>query len=114
MRCCANCEWSISPELEDEIMEEQGYEEEDINRPKAGDCVLGMQHNDNFVCSEHLYSAGPLSTDIMYDEQYMGSGYLIITSYYDELVRFMKISGLGNHNFPVFKIRAFEKDSKDS
>jgi len=51
MKCCANCEWSISPELEEESLEEQGYQEDDINRPHAGDCVIGMEHDKNYYCS---------------------------------------------------------------
>jgi len=58
MKCCANCEWSISPELEEEILEEQGYQEDDINRPHAGDCVIGMEHDENYYCSSHQYLQG--------------------------------------------------------
>lgn len=58
MKCCANCEWSISPELEDEIMEEQGYKENDPNRPHAGDCVIGMKHDENYYCKSHQYIDG--------------------------------------------------------
>jgi len=58
MKCCSNCEWSISPELEDEIKEEQRYDENDPNRPHAGDCVIGMQHDKNYYCSSHQYIQG--------------------------------------------------------
>ncbi len=58
MKCCANCEWSISPELEEEIMEEQRYEEDDPNRPRAGDCVIGLKHDENYYCSSHQYIQG--------------------------------------------------------
>lgn len=58
MKCCANCEWGISPELEEEIMAEQGYKEDDPNRPHAGDCVIGMKHDEKYYCSSHLYIQG--------------------------------------------------------
>lgn len=58
MKCCANCEWSISPELEDEIMEEQRYKEADPNRPHAGDCVILMNPDNNYYCESHQYIQG--------------------------------------------------------
>ncbi len=110
MRCCGNCEWVISPELEDEIMEEQGYEEEDINRPKAGDCCIGMCPNKDYVCKEHEYIDGILNNEVLYDNQYMGPGILLMTTCDDELVRFMKMVTMGGSVFPVLRIRAFEQN----
>ena len=58
MKCCANCEWCISPDLEEEIMQEQGYTQDDPNKPYAGECSIGMQHNGNYYCSSHTYLDG--------------------------------------------------------
>lgn len=113
MRCCANCEWSISPMLEKHIMEEQGYDENDLNRPHAGDCVIGSNHNGNFVCSSHLYCDGTEEINLMYDEKYMGTGYLLVNTVNDELERFIKISIFGD-GFPSFSIRGYEVGSKDN
>ena len=65
MKCCSNCEWSISPELEDEIKEEQRYDENDPNRPHAGDCVIGMKPNKNYYCDSHQYIQGMEEENIL-------------------------------------------------
>ncbi|MBE6153030.1 MAG: hypothetical protein E7166_02215 [Firmicutes bacterium] len=65
MKCCSNCEWSISPELEDEIKEEQRYDENDLNRPHAGDCVIGMKPNKNYYCDSHQYIQGMEEENIL-------------------------------------------------
>lgn len=116
MKCCANCEWSISPELEDEIMKEQGYDMNDLTRPKAGDCVLGMTYDKNYCCSKHIYIEGMEENEnyIFYDEEYLGIGYLIVTTLDEEVVKFIKISITNNSVFPCFIVRGFEKDSYDS
>lgn len=113
MRCCSNCEWSISPMLEKDIMEEQGYDENDLNRPHAGDCAIGSDHDGKFVCSSHLYCDGTEETILMYDEKYMGTGYLIINNINDELDKFIKISTYGD-GFPCFSVRGYEVGSKCS
>ena len=58
MRCCGNCEWSFSPEDEDELWREYYGEDYDLdaNTIKAGDCALGCIHNDNFYCASHTYN----------------------------------------------------------
>lgn len=115
MRCCANCEWSISPKLEDAIMKEQGYNENDLDRPHAGDCVLGITHDENFCCKEHSYIEGMEEYEnfIFYDETYLGAGYLIISTLDEEIQKFMKIIIVNNSGFPYLMIRGFEKDSYD-
>ena len=50
MKCCSNCFWSFSP-CDEEYLE--GYAADDPNRPKAGDCVLGMEHDKNFYCEKY-------------------------------------------------------------
>lgn len=54
-RYCANCEWSISPELADEINREQGYLEDDPRRVEGGQCCLGRTPNEEFFCSSHVF-----------------------------------------------------------
>lgn len=58
-KVCANCDWSISPELEDDIMEEQGYNEFD-DYPCAGTCCLGRK-KDNLTCDLHYCESGIMS-----------------------------------------------------
>lgn len=115
MRCCANCEWCISKELEEEIIEEQGYNEEDFDRPHAGDCSLGMKHDENYYCSFHHYIEGmeEYENEVYYDEQYLAHGYLIISKLDGEIMRYIKISSYGEGGYPKFIIRGYEKNSKD-
>lgn len=116
MKCCANCEWSISPQLEDAILEEQSYDEDDPNRPHAGDCCIGMKPDKNYCCPEHLYIDGmeEYETTVLYDEKYYGKGYLIVTTLDDEVIKFIKISSSGEKGLPVFAIRGYEKNSVDN
>ena len=51
-KCCANCIWCFT---EDDEMDIEGYQENDPNKPQAGDCVIGMDHGKNFVCEKHDY-----------------------------------------------------------
>jgi hypothetical protein len=115
MKSCANCEWSISPELEEAIMEEQRYKEDDPDRPHAGDCCLGMDHGKNYICDAHTFICGMEEYEnyVFYDDQYLGPGYIIISKLDEEIVRFMKISSYGEGGMPTFLIRGFEKDSID-
>lgn len=116
MKCCGNCEWSISPETEREILEEQCYDEDDVNRPRAGDCCIGMQHNGNYYCDSHLYIEGTeeYTNFVIYDEEYLGKGYIIVTKLDDEIVKFVKISIYSENGFPFFSIRGYEMKSSDS
>jgi len=115
-RCCGNCEWSVSPELEEQIMEEQSYDENDPNRPRAGDCCIGQEHNDEFFCSHHIYVSGmeEYKNYVFYDDEYMGPGYLIVSKIDGEVDRFMKIGINSNVGFPNFFIRAYARGCKDT
>ena len=105
MKCCANCEWIISPELEMEIMEEQSYKENDLTRPVAGDCALGIDTNGEYVCSQHIYADSGLETDMYY-----GNGsYYIVCKFYDEIIKYMKLMQVGKEG-PLFKVQAFDED----
>lgn len=110
MRCCANCEWSISPELEDEIMEEQRYEYDDSNRPIAGDCVLGNIHDKNFYCPSHTFEGEEIH--LFYDQKYLVPGFLIITTAHGEMENFMKF-GLIDAESPQFLVRGYEREAND-
>lgn len=51
IECCANCVWIISPTDEEEILRENSeYKEDDPNRPQAGDCAIGEEHDKNYWC----------------------------------------------------------------
>ena len=77
-RCCGNCEWSISPENEHDIMIENSYDEDDPTRPKAGDCCLGIEHNEDYICEHHEYLSGGLETYTFYDIKF----YIVICCYF--------------------------------
>ena len=114
MKCCANCEWSISPECEDEIIREQHYSEEDLNRPKAGDRVWGYSHNGKFVCDNHKYIEVGIETYVLYDDKYLGEGYFIISEYYNQIIKFIKIYKTNYFGLPSYSIRGYEVDSVDT
>lgn len=115
-RCCGNCEWSISPEDEENILRENGYDDCDLNRPRAGDCCIGQEHDENYCCGHHSYIEGMEEYDIfvLYDDQYFGPGYMIVSKLDEEIVKFMKISTYGEGIFPNIIIRAYEKDKVDN
>lgn len=56
-KCCANCFWSFN-EFDEQDLPDTEYAEDGINKPKAGDCVLGIDHNSTYVCNEHSYIDG--------------------------------------------------------
>ena len=115
-RCCGNCEWSISSDMEENILRESGYDYDDPNRPKAGDCCLGQEHDENYCCGHHLYIEGmeEYDTVVLYDDNFFGPGYLIVSKLDDEIVKFMKISTYGEGCFPNVVIRAYEKGKVDT
>lgn len=90
-RCCGNCEWSISPECEEEIMKENHYEEDDPTRPRAGDCCLGVEHDGNYVCNHHEYLSGGLETYAFYEEKDLGPGYYVVETYWDHIIKYFKL-----------------------
>lgn len=109
-RCCGNCEWSISPECEREIMIENHYDEDDSTRPRAGDCVWGYNHDGKFVCNNHKFLEAGLDTYVLYDNRYIAPGYFIITKYYDEIIRFLKIYRCGSYGNYNYNIIGYEVD----
>lgn len=115
-RCCGNCEWSISPQMEEQILIEQGYDEDDMTRPLAGDCCIGQVHDENYCCPHHLYIEGmeEYKNYVFYDEEYLGQGCLIVSKIDDEIIKFVKISSYGEGCYPIFSIRAYEKDCVDN
>ena len=113
MKCCGNCEWSISPCDEEQIMEEQCYDEDDLARPRAGDCCLNVEHNGRFVCDNHKYLNDGLETYVLYDDKYMGCGYFIIYQYNGEIIKFLKIYKTECFGFPSYSIRGYEADCTD-
>lgn len=112
-RCCANCEWNISPRDEESILEEQHYDEKSLDRPMAGDCVLGQIHDENFYCPEHKYCGNVERTYALYDDEYAGTGFLIVHMLDDEIDKFFKISSCMQSSLPHFLIYGCGKVSND-
>ena len=109
-RCCGNCEWSISPECEEEIMKENHYEEDDPNRPRAGECCLGRNHDENYFCDSHQYISGPLETYTFYEDKYLGPGYFIVTLYDENIIKFLKLYRTGTYGNYNYGIMVYEYD----
>lgn len=107
MRCCGNCEWSVSSLCEEEMIIEYDYELDEQTIPKMGDCLLSIDHNGNYVCREHNYIENGIRNYFLYDDSYLGPGYFIITEYYGEIVKFIKLYQTGNE-FPSFAVRGYE------
>lgn len=109
-RCCGNCEWSISPECEEEIMKENHYEEDDPNRPRAGDCCLGRERDENYFCDSHEYISGSLETYTFYEDKYLGHGYFVVSLYDDNVIKFLKLYRTGTYGNYNYGIRVYEYD----
>ena len=104
-RCCGNCEWSISPENEEDIMLENHYDEDDPTRPRAGDCCLGIDHGGNFVCKLHEYLSGGFETHVFYDDKDKIPGYYIVNTYYDHIIKYFKLYRMGEYGKYSYGIR---------
>lgn len=113
MKCCKNCFWSFTEEDEKEV---EGYNDDDPNKPQAGDCCLGRDHGGAYYCSSHSFIDGMEEYEnyVIYDEEYFGPGYIIVSKLNDKIIKFLKIVKVGEGGFPQFYIRAYEKDSKDN
>ena len=109
-RCCGNCEWSISSECEEEIMKENHYEEDDPNRPRAGDCCLGIEHDENYCCDSHDYISSCLQTYTFYEDKYLGPGYFIVSLYDEYVIKFFKIYRTGTYGDYNYGIMVYEYD----
>ena len=109
-RCCGNCDWNISPECEEEIMKENHYEEDDPTRPRAGDCCLGREHNENYFCDSHEYIYSGLETYTFNDDKYIGQGYFIVTEYNENIIKFLKLYRTGTYDNYNYGIRVYEYD----
>ena len=113
MKCCGNCEWCITEEEELAQIKEKNYDEEDLNRPLTGDCSLGIDHGENYCCSQHNYMEKLTNIYVLYDENYFGPGYFIVTEYNKEPVILIKMFITGSKTFPEFKLFAYEKESNN-
>lgn len=111
MRSCENCQWCLTSEEEIEIMNEHNYEDTDLNRPLAGNCLIGIEPNSYYHCKEHSYIETSTKIYIQYDEKYLGPGYFIIMEYNNEPQVFIKIYKVYNKHFPEFRIYAYENDN---
>ena len=113
MKCCGNCEWCITEEEELAQIKEKNYDEEDLNRPLTGDCSLGIDPGENYCCSQHNYMEKLTNIYVLYDENYFGPGYFIVTEYNKEPVILIKMFIAGSKTFPEFKLFAYEKETLD-
>jgi len=111
MRCCGNCEWSVSSLCEEDMMRDN-YEIEEQMIPEMGDCLLSINHNGRYVCREHNYIGKGISNYLLYDDTYLGPGYFIVTEYYGEIVKFIKLYQMGD-GFPGYAIRAYDSDIRN-
>ena len=109
-RCCGNCDWNISPECEEEIMKENHYDENDPNRPRAGDCCLGREHDENYFCDSHEYISSCLENYAFYEDKYLGPGYFIVTRYDENIIKFLKLYRTGTYGNYNYGIMAYEYD----
>ena len=111
MRCCSNCEWSLSSLCEEEMMiEDCDVEEQTVS--EIGNCLLSIDHNGSYVCREHDYIENGISNYLLYDDTYLGPGYFIVTEYYGEIVKFIKLYQTSD-GFPSFAIRGYDFDLRD-
>lgn len=109
-RCCGNCEWSISPEDEKEIINEYHYAEDDPTRPRAGDCSLGIEHDENYFCNSHEYISFGSQTYTFYEDKYMGPGYFVVSLYDEDIIKFLKLYRTGTYGNYSYGIRVYEYD----
>lgn len=109
-RCCDNCEWSISPQCEAEIMKENHYTKDDPTRPRAGDCCLGRKHDENYFCDSHEYIANCLQTYTFYEDKYLGPGYFIVSEYEENIIKFFKLYRTGTYGDYNYGIVVYEFD----
>lgn len=114
MKCCGNCEWCITEEEELAQIKEKNYDEEDLNRPLTGDCSLGIDHGENYCCSQHNYMEKLTNIYVLYDENYFGPGYFIVTEYNKEKSS-IHISITEDYaDITISKDIVSDKDNKDS
>ncbi len=55
-----------------------------------------------------------MKNNVLYDDTYLGPGFLIITKENDEVVKFLKIFIMNNYGFPNYGLRAFSIFGKDN
>ena len=109
MRCCGNCEWSISSLDEKDII----IDENESNIPNVGDCALSIDHNGRYICDEHTYISDGIKNYILHDNFYFGEGYFIISEYNGQIVKFIKFYKISD-GFPAYAIRAYETTFDDN
>ncbi len=53
IKCCLTCEWSYKENTIDNTLEELGYDINDPNLPKIGDCFLSKKCNGKLYCDSY-------------------------------------------------------------
>lgn len=109
-KCCATCAWCLKVEDEKSF---EGYDETDLNKPKAGDCMISQKHDENFLCKEYNPIDELEDIKVIYDDTYLGEGYFITYEIAGTIYKFIKIYTTGYEGFPIFHIRAYERGAKD-
>lgn len=109
-KCCGTCLWCYT---EEDLKNDQ-YNDEELNTIQAGDCIMGM--NDLHDTLPYCESYAPLpnleNTYVVYDETYLGPGYIIINEIDGEIQKFMKLYVSNKTGFPFYKIRAYTLDNR--
>ena len=107
LRCCGNCQWSMTKEAIDELIDEGMYNEEEANIPMPGDCCLGRDISQNFICDSHAYREDVLEIKCFYEDKYKGPGYFITKEYKGHITKFIKIYRNSNGEEYSYSICAF-------
>ena len=105
MRTCDNCfsgHYNLSDRGEEMFCDESEYMEEETNP--------------NDICEYHRYYPGieEEKNIVLYDEKYLGPGFLIIKLKGGKVNKFIKFYINNESGFPGFSIRAFSKDLNNS
>ena len=104
MRKCENCfngHFNLSDRGEELFCDINEFAEENVE----------IDH----CCEYHRYIPGTEEENnyVMFDDKYLGPGFIIINKKNKEIVKFFKIYILNNHGFPSYGIRAYSVKCKD-
>lgn len=110
---CANCFWCITEEDVEEILKNFPYQKGDPDYPEAG-CGVGTTEKERFergfYCKEHSYLDGIFDTYVLKDDNYLGSGYFVISEVDGQLAKYFKIYVPKNSEDQEIRIQAYEED----
>jgi len=117
VKICANCFWNISSDDVEEILRNFSYEENDPHYPEEC-CGLKIadeiRFKKDYLCKYHSYVDGIFDNYVLYDDEYLGPGYFIISEIDGQFVKFAKIYMSNNYGYPYYNIRAYEVETIDT